>query len=97
MDAGPPLLSENANVVAAASHEHCSKKEKLIEDEELIYRCEGSATIASWGYEHTLSAPPAVSCSLLALWSSMASCAAIASTSLTRLSALTVVFSSILA
>jgi hypothetical protein len=40
MEAGPPLLSENAKVVAAASHEHCKRKEKLIEEEALIYRCE---------------------------------------------------------
>lgn len=39
IDAGPPLLSENWNVAAAASHEHCRRKEKLIAETRLIYLC----------------------------------------------------------
>jgi hypothetical protein len=38
MDAGPPFASENWNVTAAASHEHCSRKEKFIAEEPLMYR-----------------------------------------------------------
>lgn len=30
IDAGPPLVRENWKVPAAASHEHCSRNEKLI-------------------------------------------------------------------
>lgn len=39
IDAGPPLLSENWNVTAAASQEHCRMNEKLIAETKLMYRC----------------------------------------------------------
>ena len=38
IDAGPPLLSANWNVTAAASHEICNTKEKLIAGIRLMYR-----------------------------------------------------------
>lgn len=37
IDAGPPLLSENWKVTAAASHEHCKMKEKLTAETILMY------------------------------------------------------------
>jgi hypothetical protein len=38
IDAGPPLLSANWNVTAAASQEHCNTKEKLTVETRLMYR-----------------------------------------------------------
>jgi hypothetical protein len=40
IEAGPPLLSENWKVAAAASHETCKTKEKLIAGTRLMYLCE---------------------------------------------------------
>jgi hypothetical protein len=37
IDAGPPLLSENWKVTAAASHEHCRMKEKFTAEIMLMY------------------------------------------------------------
>ena len=36
MEAGPPLLSENWNVTAAASHDACRMKVKLIAETKLM-------------------------------------------------------------
>jgi hypothetical protein len=38
MDAGPPFVSENWNVTAAASQEHWRRKEKFIAEGALMYR-----------------------------------------------------------
>jgi hypothetical protein len=59
-EAGPPFRRETGKTVAAASQEHCSKKEKLIVEEELMYRCGVSVVVYGLGADIRLKSLPSV-------------------------------------